>query len=183
MRIALLDGASPAAADAEVPRLASGLAARGHVVTVLCGNGGAVHSIPGVELLRLRRPPPLPPERFYEDDLVLAPAAIWRLARDRFDLAHAFAPALGWAASKARRLGGPPFAYSHSGELTRTWLVDRHYRLEMMVATAAAAAACFVDDEAGGLAFRRYLLREPEVVEPGAAVDRYEAAYARCASA
>lgn len=184
MRIALLD-TGDAGDDAAGPGpLARALALRAHDVTILSAVGGdRASAIDRVSVERLRRLPPLPARRFYEDDLDLAPAAFWRLLRGRFAVAHAFAPALGWAAAKARRFGGPPFVYSFRGELTRQRLVDRHYRLEMMLATAAAAAACFVDDADTAVAFRRYLLREPEVVEPGAAtIELYEAAYARCAS-
>lgn len=118
----------------------------------------------GVEVARLWRPPRLPAYRFYEDDIELVPATIWRLLRGSFDLAHALAPAAGWAAAQAKRLGGPPFLFTFGGPLTRRWLVDRHYRLEMMVATAAAAAGCTVDDGDTAIAFRRYLLRDAEVV-------------------
>jgi hypothetical protein len=178
VRIALLDAAPPAGADAGAVPLAAGLAAGGHDVMLLCPRGrGSPPEVPGAAIRTLWRPPGLPAERLYEDHVALAPAAIWHLLRGRFDLAHAFAPALGWAAAQARRFGGPPFAYSHRCELTRRWLVDRHYRLEMMAVTASAASACFVDEAAIAAAFRRYLLRDPEVVGRDVAMSRYDAAY------
>jgi hypothetical protein len=182
MRIALL---APDPAAPWGSRLAAELAARGHSVTLACppGSGGAAEASEGVALVHPAGPPRLPVARFYEDGLELAPAVIWRLVRGRFDLVHAFAPAFGWAAAQARRFGGPPFAYTFAGQLTREWLVERHYRLEMMLATAAVALACFVEDEATAGAFRRYLLRDPEVLAPGADAGVYEAAYSGAASA
>ena len=141
MRIALLDPVR------EAGDLAATLEARGDDVILVPGWG----------------PPPLSVQRYYEDHLELVPSVVWRLARGRFDLAHAFAPAFGWAAARARRLGGPPFVYSLRGPLTRRWLVDRHYRLEMMRATAAAAREVLVDDEETAIAVRRYLLREARI--------------------
>jgi hypothetical protein len=128
-------------------------------------------------MLELRRPPRLRVQRYYEDNLELVPSVVWKLARGRFDVAHAFAPALGWGASQAQRFGGPPFVYSFSGPLTRDWLVDRHYRLEMMVATASVAKVCTVEDEATATVFERFLLRRPEVVDPSGAPGRYERFY------
>jgi hypothetical protein len=179
VRIALLDAAPAARHGGRASSLAGALASHGHDVTLLCPGGGARElDLAGFAVRPLWRSPRLPAQRFYEDHLELAPAAIWRLSRGRFELAHAFVPALAWAATQVRRFGGPAFAYSHRGELTRRWLVDRHYRLEMMLAIASAASACFVEDDAAAAAFRRYLLREPKVVEPAAAAAGYEAAYA-----
>ena len=78
------------------------------------------------------------------------------------------------------RFGGPSFVFSFRGPLERRWLVDRHYRLEMLRATAAAAAVCLVDNAEVASAFRRYLLRDAEVVAPDAPADRYEAIYEAC---
>jgi hypothetical protein len=159
VRIALLDLEHPAS-------FAGSLAARGHDVAVL----GEPSS----------RFPRLPAARYYEDDLELVPQAMWRLARGSFDLAHAFGPALGWAAARAQRFGGPSFVFSLRGPLERRWLVDRHYRLEMLRATTAAAAVCVVDNADVASALRRYLLRDAEVVAPDAPADRYEAIYEAC---
>jgi hypothetical protein len=159
MRIALLDAERPGA-------LAGALAGRGHEVTVLGETGLTT--------------PRLPARRYYEDGLERVPWVVWQLARGSFDLAHAFGPSLGWAAAQTRRFGGPPYVFSFRGPLTRRWLVDRHYRLEMMTATASAAAVCVVDDASAAVAFRRYLLREAEVVAPDAPAERFEAIYEAC---
>jgi hypothetical protein len=182
VRIALLDsdrgdnGDSPPTLDVEV--LASLLVAEGHDVTALgVSFSDASSRGPGLEAISLWRPPRLRVQRFYENDIELAPSVVWRLVRGGFDIAHAFTPGLAWAAAQAQRGGGPPFVFSFRGLLERPWLVERHYRLEMMRATAAAASACTVESGQSALAFERYLLTPAQVVtgdEPG----RFEGLYA-----
>lgn len=153
--------------ESEVPTL---MAVRGDHMTVFLRqrDPASTLSANGRTVVRLWSPPRISITRFYEDDLDLVPQVAWKLARGGFDRAHAFAPAFGWAAAKARRLGGPPYTYSFRGPLTRRWLVDRGYRLEMMRATVEGAQRCIVDDEETATALRRYLLRDAEVGDAAA---------------
>ena len=71
----------------------------------------------GVRVRLLWRPPRVTAERYYEDDLALVPSLVWKLRRGPYDIAHALAPAFGWGAAQARRIGGPQFALSVPGTL------------------------------------------------------------------
>lgn len=181
VRIALLDSGGSSGSASPAWTLARQLADRSHELTVI-GAEAWRSDEEGVTPMRLSRPPASPARRFYEDDVDLAPAAIRHLLARGFDVAHAFSPALGWAAVQAQRLGGPGVVYSFRGRLTRRWLVDRAYRLEMLLATAQRAAVCTVDDSAAGISFRRYLLREPTVVDGATSVEQYEELYERALS-
>jgi glycosyltransferase involved in cell wall biosynthesis len=151
--------------------LGAALVRRGHEVTLLTSHeaptAGAVED--GMRVVRDRRPPSPPGAHLYEDHLATAPATIWRLVRGDFDLAHALYPLSGWAASRARRLGGPPFALSIHGILRREYLVERRYRLEMLKAAIAGAAVTSVLSDAAAEPFRRYALGNP-IVLPGGVV-------------
>jgi hypothetical protein len=118
-----------------------------------------------VTLLRGR---PLPRlltgRRGYDEQLGLVPTLALALVRDRFDVAHAFFAAGAWAATKARRLGGPPVIFTLTDPPTREQLVARRYRLALHTAAARAADACTVPSPAAAEAFTRYLLRAPELI-------------------
>jgi glycosyltransferase involved in cell wall biosynthesis len=164
-------------AERLVHDLASWLAAAGHDVTVLTTHRetSSVASEDGFRVARLWRPPDaLFERRAYEDYLGAAASQAYALVRDEFDVAHAFSPVSGWAALKARRLGGPPVVYSNMGIPTRRYLVMARYRIPMHVDLARHAATCTVLSEAAAGDFRRYLLREPEVVPPGIACSDFE---------
>ena len=156
--------------------LGAALVRRGHNVTLLTSHGsataGAVED--GMRVIRDRRPPKLPGAHLYEDHLGTAPAAIWRLLRGEFDLAHALFPLSGWAASRARRLGGPPYVLSVHGILSREYLMSRRYRLEMLKAAIAGAAATSVLSEAAARPFRRYALGDPAILTGGVVSAEYE---------
>jgi phosphatidylinositol alpha-mannosyltransferase len=94
---------------------------------------------------------------------------VLRLLRGGFDLAHALLPVEGWAASRARLLGGPPYVLSVHGILNREYLVNRRYRMEMLKAAMAGAAATSVLSDAAAEPFRRYALGDP-VILPGGVV-------------
>jgi glycosyltransferase involved in cell wall biosynthesis len=132
-----------------------------------------------MEVVRRWRPPQLQPLRWYEHHLANVPALVVELVRGDFDVAHVHFPSDGWAAALARRLGGPPFAFTLHGMPTREYLVARRYRLEMLQRVVAAAGACTVGSEAAALPFRRYLLREPEVISPGLFTSRFAVDRAR----
>jgi phosphatidylinositol alpha-mannosyltransferase len=152
--------------------LAGWLVAAGHDVTILTTHRARTTTAreDGVRVVRARRPPDaLFERRAYEHYLGTAPAQMWGLLRDRFDVAQALFPVSGWAALRARRLSGPPVVYSNMGIPTRRYLVSRRYRLPMHVELAREADICTVLSEAAAEPFRRYLLREPEVVPPGVA--------------
>jgi phosphatidylinositol alpha-mannosyltransferase len=159
-------------AERLVHDLARWLAGAGHDVTVLTTHRSASTTAQedGFRVVRTWRPPDrLFERRAYEDYLGAAASQTCALARERFDVAQAFSPVSGWAALRARRLGGPPVVYSNMGIPTRRYLVCARYRLPMHVELARDAATCTVLSEAAAESFRRYLLREPEVVPPGVA--------------
>ena len=155
--------------------LGATIADRGHDVTVLTTHPGpsSTATEDGVRVVRDRRLPQPPTLGLHEDYLGTVPGFSWRLVRGRFDLAHAFHLSSAWAAVRARRLGGPPVAFSFHGMPTREHLVARRYRLEMLQAVVARAAASCVLSEAAAALFRRYLLREPEVLPGGVLSDEF----------
>ena len=145
------------------------LATLGHEVTLITSHPERASEAleDGVRVIRTRRPPRPGPMRWYEDHIESAPGMAWHLLRGRYDLAHAFQPAYAWAAVGARRLGGPPVVFSFHGIPERPYLVSRRYRLEMLHATVAGAAASTVLSEAAAAVFRRYLLTDPTVLPAG----------------
>jgi phosphatidylinositol alpha-mannosyltransferase len=151
--------------------LGAALVRRGHEVTLLTSHDGATATSveDGIRVIRERRPPRLPGAKFYEDHLASVPQRIRRLARGRFELAHALLPVEGWAALQAQKVGGPPYVFSIHGILNREYLVNRRYRLEMLRTAVAGAAATSVLSEAAAEPFRRYALGDP-VILPGGVV-------------
>jgi glycosyltransferase involved in cell wall biosynthesis len=157
--------------------LASWLAGVGHDVAVLTthrGRGETAHE-DGFRVVRAWRPPdPLFQRRAYEDYLGAAASQVGALMRERVDVVQAFAPVSGWAALRTRR-DGTPVVFSHMGIPTREYLVRSRYRLPMYVELAREASACTVLSEVAAESFRRYLLRDPEVIPPGVACADFEA--------
>ena len=149
--------------------LGTGLAGRGHDVTLITSHPGpTTRSLEdGMRVIRARRPPRPRPLAWYEDHIESVPPMVWHLLRGRFDLANAFVPAYAWAAVRARRLGGPPVVFSFHGIPERSFLIARRYRIETMGATATAAAATSVLSSAAAAAFRRYLLMDPAMLPAG----------------
>ena len=157
-------------AERLVHDLAGWLARAGNDVTVLTTHRASrsVTAEDGFAVIRGWRPPDrLLRRRAYEDHLGTVPAHVAELLRGEYDVAHAFFPVSGWAALKARAAGGPPVVYSKMGIPTRPYLVGRRYRMAMNLELARDAAACSVLSEAAADPFRRYLLRDPEVIPPG----------------
>jgi phosphatidyl-myo-inositol alpha-mannosyltransferase len=159
--------------------LGSQLADRGHEVTVLTTHRGPASRSreDGMTVVRRWRPPELSPLRWYEYHVASAPSVARELIAGGYDLAHIHFPSDAWAASLARPAGAPPFVFTLHGIPTRAYLVSRRYRLDMLLRAVEAAAACTVGSEAAAGPFRRYLLRDPEVISPGVfaadfAVDR-----------
>lgn len=162
-----------------VQDLATALAARGHRVSVLTSHRrrstAAVEE--GVRVERRWRPREgLPMLRRYEYHLVNVPNVAWGLARERFDVVHAFFLTDAWAAVRMRRFGAPPLIFSLNGLPTREYLVARRYRLEMLDAVLGAAARVAVLSDAAARLFRRYLLSDPVVLPPGVFAERFAAA-------
>jgi glycosyltransferase involved in cell wall biosynthesis len=151
------------------------LVRRGHEVTVLSTHPGAssVEREDGLRVVRSRRLPQPPTLGLHEDWLGNVPTYAWHLLRGDFDVAHAFHLAPAWAAVQARRAGGPPVAFNFQGMPTREHLVSRRYRLEMMQSVAASGAAACVLSEAAATLFRRYLLREPEILPGGVLLEDF----------
>jgi glycosyltransferase involved in cell wall biosynthesis len=163
--------------------LAVSLAEGGDEPTIVSSHPGATtRSVEdGVEVIRARRLPEPRRLGFYEDHAANAPNVILRLLRGRFDLAHAFHAADGWAAVQARRLGGPPVVFSFHGIPARPYLVERRGRLAMIKSAAAGAAATTVLSDAAAQAFRRYLLVTPRVLPGGVICAGFAAATERAA--
>ena len=150
--------------------LARWLTEAGHEVTLLTTHrrAGSRAEEDGFEVVRSWRPPDrLFQRRAYEDLLATVPIQARDLLGGDYDVAHAFHPVSAWAAVQARRRGGPPFVFSPTGIPTRGYLVARRYRMQMNLEAARDAAACSVLSEAAAGPFRRYLLRDPEVIPPG----------------
>lgn len=156
--------------------LGAALARRGHEVTLLASHDGATTESleDGMRVVRERRLPSPPGAHLYEDHLATVPATIRRLLGGGFDLAHALLPLEGWAASRARRLGGPPYVLSVHGILNREYLVSRRYRLEMLRTAMNGAAATSVLSEAAAEPFGRYALGDPVILPGGVVCAEYE---------
>jgi glycosyltransferase involved in cell wall biosynthesis len=145
------------------------LARRGHEVSILTTHPGRTDERveDGVRVLRSRRPPPLPRTKDLEYFALNAPVTALRLLQGEYDLAHAFFSVDAWAATKVRRLGGPPVVFSFHGIPDRRFLVARRRRLELILAAAREARAVSVLSEAAAGPFRRYLQREPQILPGG----------------
>jgi phosphatidylinositol alpha-mannosyltransferase len=157
-------------AERLVHDLAGWLTGAGHEVTVLTTHRGGARTTheDGFRVVRAWRPPDrILQRRAYEDYLGAIPAQALGVAQGDFDVAQGFFPVSAWAAQTARALGGPPVVYSKLGIPTRSYLVARRYRLPMNLSLAREAAECSVLSEAAAEPFRRYLLRDPEVIPPG----------------
>jgi glycosyltransferase involved in cell wall biosynthesis len=162
--------------------LAVALSRRGHDVSILTSHPRRtkVSIEDGVRVVRARRPPSLPRTGDLEFFTLNAPGVALRLLRGEFDLAHAFFPVDAWAATKAKRMGGPPVAFSYHGIPDRWFLVARRRRLELSKTAVRDADAVSVLSEATVEPFRRYLLREPRVVPGGVFCSDFEVSVPRC---
>jgi phosphatidylinositol alpha-mannosyltransferase len=157
------------------------LSRRGHHVTLLVTHPGPAEETveEGFQVVRMRRPPTPMRMRPYEGYLTSIPWFVLRLARGRFDIAHAFFPSLAWAAVVARRLGGPPVVFSQHGIPTREYLVGARWRLEILQRVLAEAAVVTVLSEAAAEPYRRYLHHEPVIVGGGVDVQAFASARPR----
>jgi glycosyltransferase involved in cell wall biosynthesis len=160
---------------------ASGLARRGHEVTIVTTHPGPRSESleDGFRVIRDRRPPRLPGMGLHEHFLETLPAAVWQLVRGSYQVAHAFFPSSGLAAVEARRLGGPPSVFSFHGIPTRRYLVARRYRLSMLRRLVERSRATTVLSEAAAEPFRRYLLRDPIVLPAGVSLEEFRPAQRR----
>ena len=151
--------------------LATTLAGRGHAVTIVTSHRGRPNARreDRVWVSRAWRPRERAPLSWYEHHAATAPATAARLLRGCFDIAHAFFVVDAVAAVEARRFGGPPVVASLHGIPTRSWLVRRRYRLEMIERVARGADAVSVLSEAAAIAYERYFARRPQIL-PGAVV-------------
>ena len=118
-------------------------------------------------MLRSWRPPGVSPLRWYEDLPGSALGLVRNLRRGRYDVIHAFHPLSAWAASRARASGDPPLVFSFHGSATRSYLVARRYRLEMIQEVVRRSAAVSVLSPAAGELFARYLFIRPEILPAG----------------
>lgn len=152
--------------------LAAGLAARGVDTTVLTTAPGqrSVTREDGFTVVRGRRGPAwLAGGRNCDEHVGVVPAQLAGLLRRRFDVAHAFYPVDAWAATRARRVGGPPVIFSFHGIVNQGWLRKRRHRLRMALGAARDAEVCTVLSEAATAPFQRCLGRRPQVLPGGVA--------------
>jgi phosphatidylinositol alpha-mannosyltransferase len=157
-------------AERLVHDLATGLAERGHDVTVLTTHRArtTVSSEDGFRVVRSYRLPDRPfHARSYNYHLHTVPTVIWRLRRGAYDVAHVFQPAAAWAAVQAHRLGGPPVVFSLLGAVTEEWIRGDRLRLAMLRHTVARSAATTVLSASVADSFTRFLGREPTVLPGG----------------
>lgn len=157
------------------------LADRGHEVTVLTTHRGRPRAAieDGLMVRRRWRPPEVGPLTWYEHHIATIPGAVRALAGGSFDLAHACFLTDAWAAARARPLGGPPFVYSIHGIPTRSFLVARRRRLEMVERALATARWTSVLSEAAADPLRRYLAHEPKILPGGVELDAFAPLAAR----
>lgn len=154
--------------------LAASLAAAGHHVTVLTTHRARSHATweEGFRVERSYRLPDRPfHARSYNYHLHVTPALAWKLVRGRYDVAHAFQPAAGWAAVEARRFGGPPVIFSLLGALTREWVVSDRVRFRMLQRTVRGASTTTVLSESVAKSFRRFV-GDQAIVLPGGVIAR-----------
>lgn len=159
-------------AERLVHDLAASLAREGHDVTLLTTHRARSTTTQedGFRVVRSYRLPDRPfHARSYNYHLHVAPAVAWKLARGGYDVAHAFQPAVAWAAVEARRLGGPPVIFSLLGALTEEWVAGDRLRFRMVERTVRGAAATTVLSGSVARSFRRFIGSEP-VVLPGGVI-------------
>ena len=150
--------------------LAAALATRGHDVTVLTSHRArtTVSREDGFEVVRSYRPPTRPLHQLgFEYQLTNAPAAALKVARGRFDVAHALYHVDAVAALAVRRLGGPPVVWSCHGIPTEAAMTAHRLRLPILRRATRGSAEVTVLSEAAAADFRARLGREPEVVPGG----------------
>ncbi len=142
-------------AERLVHDLAAGMARREHDVTLLTTHPDprSVNEEEGFTVVRARRPPGGRLERRgFEPYLPTVPGTIRELARGGFDVAHALSPVNGWAAARARTLGGPPFVLSLVGLPTRRSVGLRRLRRRLLRRAIRGASATTVLSEAAATA-------------------------------
>jgi glycosyltransferase involved in cell wall biosynthesis len=161
--------------------LAVVLARRGNDVTILTTHSGAGTETveDGVRIVRSRRLPRLPRSGDLEYFVETAPSVVAGLTRGYYDLAHAFFPVSAWAAINAKRLGGPPVAFSLHGVPVRQYLVARRRRMSILSAAVHGAEGVSVLSEAAAEPYRRYLLREPTILPGGVFCSDFEVEVSR----
>jgi phosphatidylinositol alpha-mannosyltransferase len=158
------------------------LVTRGHDVTLLTSHGDrpSTDIEDGIRVVRSWRPPQRGPLNWYEHHVANAPNVFWRLARGRYDVAHAFFPVDAWAALAARdHAGGPPVVFSLHGIPTRAFLVKRRYRLEMIGRAVGGAEVAGALSDAAAAAVEWYFGRRPAVLPGGVISERFAVAEAR----
>lgn len=157
-------------AERIVHDLGTGLAQRGHDVTVLTTHAGptSVAREDDIVVARSRRlPSGALDRRGFERYVGTIPANAGRLLRGRFQIAHAFSQVDGAAAALAKRLGGPPLVLSMIGVPHERSIGHRRLRRRLLRRAVRAAGAVTVMSEAAADEFRQTIGGEPDIV-PGA---------------
>lgn len=154
--------------------LGTGLASRGHQVTLFTTHSGPRSRAmeDGIRIVRIRRRDRrrLRHLEYFSSNI---PHSLWHLLHGRFDVVHAFFPTEAWAAVQARRLWGPPVVSSFHGIPQPEYLQARDGRLRMLETIARRAEVTTVLSEAAAEAYRKELGRTPEIAPGGVLAARF----------
>ena len=121
----------------------------------------------GVEVVRVARLPEAPLRyRGFTGPITHAPLALRALARDEYDVVHAFSPEDAAIALRSRHATGAPVVFTAAEPLTRDRLADRRLRLRFVQAAVEGSdALTATTDEFAELA-ARWLAVDAQVIDP-----------------
>jgi glycosyltransferase involved in cell wall biosynthesis len=159
-----------------VRELADELIARGHGPELLTSHPGrrsrAVED--GLPVVRSRRPPDgRLRRRAFEDHLTHVPFSYLELRRGGYDVAHATHHPDAVAAARWSERTGRPAVFTFLGLPTRTGIVQRRLRAELLVAATRGCAATVAISRAAADGFRRWLGVEARVIHPSVDLDAF----------
>jgi glycosyltransferase involved in cell wall biosynthesis len=152
-----------------VRELARGLVAKGHQPTILTSHSApaGLRAESGISVVRSGRlPEGILRRRGIVEPITHAPPTVLALARDRYDVAHAFSavdalPALVW-----RRLSGAATVLTCAEPPRRECLADRRLRLFTITRAVDGSDAVIAPSEAVQAALSRWLMVNARRIEP-----------------
>lgn len=159
-----------------VRELADDLIARGHRPELLTSHPGprSRKVEDGLPVLRSWRPPDgRLRRRAFEDHLTHVPFSYLELRRDDHDLAHATHHPEAAAAARWSERTGRPAVFTFLGLPTRTGIVQRRLRAELLVRATRTCAATVAISEAAAEGFRHWLGVDPHVIHPSVDLDAF----------
>ena len=152
--------------------LATGLARRGHDVTIVTSRRGPTTRTveDGVRVVRLRHPPDgRLDRRLFEPHVALLPFTYLEIRRARFDLVQALQPGDAVAALRT----GTPTIFSHMGIPHRAAIANRRGRMRLTLEAVEGARAVTALSEHARDAFQRWLGVQATVIPPPVDTDRF----------